>query len=243
VPFLCARESYSWDFLAQDLKLPEKNVYRTGDSAFWNSHVEDDRALIDSVYQGLGVPADAAIFGMTVVKWSFPKSREPAAMLDRYTTAVARAADHMAETFGLTPVIFNQVSEDLPASLEVQRKARHKVIVDQTSREPDILRAMIARSKVFLGTRFHSCIFSMMAGRPTFAIAYLPKTEFIMNDLKLSHRHTPIDAIDYDYMIGRLSADFEENARAEAEIQNAVSVYQRDFTRLQDILNLIGARQ
>ncbi|MDB5556467.1 MAG: hypothetical protein JWL86_6451, partial [Rhizobium sp.] len=243
VPFLCARESYSWDFLAHDLKLPEKNVYRTGDSAFWNSHVEDNPDLIDGVYESLGVARDAPIFGMTVVKWSFPKSKEPAVMLGRYTDAVARAADHMAEKYGLTPVIFNQVSEDLPASLEVQRKAKCKVIVDQTSREPDVLRAMIARSKVFLGTRFHSCIFSMMAGRPTFAIAYLPKTEYIMNDLKLSHRHTPIDKINYDYLIKTISQDYENLSQAEAEIQNAVKVYQTEFTRLQDILGLIGTRR
>lgn len=243
VPFLCARESYSYDFLAHDLKLPEKNVYRTGDSAFWNTHVEDNPALIDGIFESLGVVRGQPIFGMTVVKWSFPKSKSSAADLDRYTTAVARAADHMAETYGLQPVIFNQVSEDLPASLDVQRKAKSKVIVDQTSREPDILRAMIQRSKVFLGTRFHSCIFAMMAGRPTFAIAYLPKTEYIMNDLKLSHRHTPIDKIDYDYLIARVSGDYADLSASEAEIQNAVRVYQQNFTRLQDILGLIGTKR
>ena len=243
VPYLCARESYSWDFLALDLKLPEKNVYRTGDSAFWNTHVEDDPGLIDGLFESLGVAKDKPIFGMTVVKWSFPKSKTAAADLDRYTDAAARAADHMAEAYGLQPVIFNQVSEDLPASLDVQRKAKCKVIVDQTSREPDILRAMIARSKIFLGTRFHSCIFSMMAGRPTFAIAYLPKTEYIMNDLELSHRHTPIDAIDYDYLIGRIAEDYENLSQAEDEIRNAVLVYQKNFTRLQDILGLIGAKR
>lgn len=243
VPYLCARESYSYDFLAHDLKLPEKNVYRTGDSAFWNTHVEDNPGLIDGIFENLGVPKDKPVFGMTVVKWSFPKSKTAAADLDRYTDAVARAADHMAETYGLQPVIFNQVSEDLPASLDVQRKAMGKVIVDQTSREPDILRAMIARSRVFLGTRFHSCIFSMMAGRPTFAIAYLPKTEYIMNDLKLTHRHTPIDAMDYDYLIKQIGGDFENLSQAEAEIRNAVLVYQKDFTRLQDILGLIGAKR
>jgi colanic acid/amylovoran biosynthesis protein len=243
VPFLCARESYSWDFLAHELKLPEKNVYRTGDSAFWNDRVEDNRELVDRIYSEIGIAPGAPILGMTVVGWSFPKSKEPAAAYDRYTTAVARVADHMSSTYGLIPVIFNQVSEDLPTAYEVQKKAKHPVVIDAVSREPDILRALITRSKVFLGTRFHSCIFAMMAGRPTFAIAYLPKTEYIMNDLKLTHRHTPIDAIDYDYMIKQLSADYENLAGAEQEIQNAVKVYQQNFTRLQDILGLIGRKK
>lgn len=243
VPFLCARESYSWDFLAHELKLPEKNVYRTGDSAFWNDRVEDNRALVDGVYASLNVPPERPVLGMTVVGWSFPKSKQPQAAYERYTDAVAYVADHMSEAFGVAPVIFNQVSADLPTAYAVQKKALHPVFIDATSREPDVLRALITRSKVFLGTRFHSCIFAMMAGRPTFAIAYLPKTEYIMNDLKLAHRHTPIDAIDFDYMIRQLSSDFENNAGAEAEIQNAVKVYQQSFTRLQDILGMIGAKQ
>lgn len=242
VPFLCARESYSYDFLAHELKLPEKQIFRTGDSAFWNDRVEDDADLVDGIYRQIGVDPAKPIFGMTVVNWSFPKSKEPRADYERYTDAVARAADHMSETHGVTPVIFNQVSEDLPTAYDVQKKAKHPVVIDAVSREPDILRALIRRSSVFLGTRFHSCIFAMMAGRPTFAIAYLPKTEYIMNDLKLSHRHTPIDKIDYGYLIERVSKDYADLAASEAEIQNAVKVYQTNFTRLQDILAKIGSR-
>jgi colanic acid/amylovoran biosynthesis protein len=239
VPFNCARESYSYGFLTNDLGLPESQVFRTGDSAFWNDRVENDRVMIDKIYGELGVNPDTRIFGMTVVNWSFPKSTEKAAAFSRYTDAVARAADHMSEIHGLTPVIFNQVSEDLPAALDVQKKARFPIIIDTVSREPDILRALISQASVFLGTRFHSCIFAMMAGRPTFAIAYLPKTEYIMNDLKLSHRHTPIDAIDYDHLIGRVSNDYANLAAAEQEIRDAVLAYQKNFTRLQDILGLI----
>lgn len=243
VPFLCARESYSWDFLAHELGLPEKNIYRTGDSAFWNDRVEDNKALVDAVYASLRVAPDKPVLGMTVVGWSFPKSKEPQAAYERYTDAVARVADHMSETYGMAPVIFNQVSEDLPTAYAVQKKAKHPIAIDASSREPDVLRALITRSRVFLGTRFHSCIFAMMAGRPTFAIAYLPKTEYIMNDLKLSQRHTPIDAIDYDYMIRQVSSDYENLAAGEAEIQNAVKVYQQNFTRLQDILGMIGTKK
>jgi colanic acid/amylovoran biosynthesis protein len=243
VPFLCARESYSWDFLVHDLGLPERQVFRTGDSAFWNDRVEDDRDRIDAIYAALGVASDKPILGMTVVGWSFPKSKDPVAAYGRYTDAVARAADRLSEQYGLTPVIFNQVSADLPTAHAVRSKAKHKIIIDETSREPDILRAMIQRSEIFLGTRFHSCIFAMMAGRPTFAIAYLPKTEYIMNDLKLSHRHTPIDAVDYDYMIERLSSDHEHLGDSETEIRDAVNVYRSEFTRLQDILGLIGGNR
>ncbi len=238
VQYLCARESYSYGFLTKDLGLKPATVYRTGDSAFWNEHVEDDSALIDGIFASFGLVESAPIFGITVVGWSFPKSVRPQEDYDLYTSAVAKAADHMSETYGLTPVIFNQVSSDLPTALEIAKKARHPVLIDKTGREPDILRAMIARSTVFLGTRFHSCIFAMMAGRPTFAISYLPKTEYIMNDLKLSTRHTPIDAIDMGRLLSKISSDYEGHDQACGEIRNAVSAYRQNYARLQDILAL-----
>jgi colanic acid/amylovoran biosynthesis protein len=242
VDYNCARESYSYDFLTRELGLGEAKVFRTGDSAFWNDRVEGDDALVDGIFAKLGVKPDAGIFGMTVVGWSFPKSANSQQDYRTYVDAVAKIADHMSETFGLTPVIFNQVSDDLPTALEVRNKARHPVIIDETSREPDLLRAMIQRSKVFLGTRFHSCIFAMMAGRPTFAIAYLPKTEYIMNDLKLATRHTPIDAIDLNHVLASLTSDCTHLAQAEGEIRDAVSAYRRHYARLQDILDLIEKR-
>lgn len=238
----CARESYSYEFLTKKLGIPETQVFRTGDSAFWNDHVEDNAALIDATFTTLGVAPGAPIFGITVVGWSFPKSSNMARDYDAYVSAVASVADHISEKYGLTPVIFNQVSDDMPTAFEVRRKARHPIIVDETNREPDQLRAMITRSTVFLGTRFHSCIFAMMAGRPTFAIAYLPKTSYIMNDLKLGARHTPIEAIDMDYLLAQVSSDCENVAAAEGEIRGAVQTYRSHYARMQDILDLIDVK-
>ena len=51
----------------------------------------------------------------------------------------------------------------------------------------------------------------------------------------------PARARDYDYLIKRISQDYENLSQAEDEIRNAVLVYQKNFTRLQDILGLIGA--
>jgi colanic acid/amylovoran biosynthesis protein len=127
----------------------------------------------------------------------------------------------------------------LAAAFGVRRMAKHPIIIDETSRDPPILRALIARSTIFLETRFHSCIFAMLAGRPTFAIAYLPKTTFIMNDLLLQDRHTPIDAIDVDAVLKKLSCDLENIVVAESEISVAISNYRRRYARLYDIMTLV----
>jgi len=239
VSHLCPRESYSADFLIRELGIPDQQVYRTGDSAFWNDRVEEDDAVIAPELRRLGLGEVKPVLGMTVVGWTFPRHAQPDAAYDSYVSAVAEIADRMAAKHGVLPVIFNQVSEDLPTALLVKKRAKTRIVVDEKSHEPWILRALIRRSTVFLGTRFHSCIFSMMAGRPTFAISYLPKTEYIMSDLTLGNRSTPIDDVEVERVVERLSADLSDLARAELEISSAVSGYQRDFRRLQDVMRSI----
>ncbi|MGN5478236.1 polysaccharide pyruvyl transferase family protein [Cupriavidus basilensis] len=239
VSHLCPRESYSANFLVRELGIPDRQVYRTGDSAFWNDRVEEDDAVIAPELRRLGLDDGKPVLGMTVVGWTFPRHAHPGAAYDSYVSAVAEIADRMASKHGVLPIIFNQVSEDLPTALLVKKRAKTQIVIDEKSHEPWILRALIRRSTIFLGTRFHSCIFSMMAGRPTFAISYLPKTEYIMSDLRLGNRATPIDDVEVERVVERLSADLSDLARAELEISSAVSAYQRDFTRLQDVMRSI----
>jgi colanic acid/amylovoran biosynthesis protein len=239
VPYLCARESYSFNFLTEELRCPADRVFRVGDSAFWNDQVDQDSEMIDREFAKLGIQPGQAVFGMTVVGWSFPRSRNPKAAHAVYVDALARIADYIAQSYRLTPIIFNQVSEDLPTAFDVRNAAKYPIIVDETSRDPPALRALIARSTLFLGTRFHSCIFAMIAGRPTFAIAYLPKTEFIMHDLLLEGRYTPIDSINVDAVLKKFSADLENLSQAESEISTAVSSYRRRFTKFHEIITLM----
>lgn len=241
VPYICTRESYSYNFLHNQLKIPASQIYQTGDSAFWNDRIETNECDIGSEIVRLNV-VDKNIFGMTVVGWTFPKSDDPNNAYIRYVSAMANIADYMASRYKLTPVIFNQVTDDLDTAFEVKRRAKYQVIVDEKSHEPEVLRALIKRSVVFVGTRFHSCIFSIMAGRPTFAISYLPKTEFIMNDLQLNLRYAPIDSLNIDYVISQISNDLDHLDTAEARMVEAVEAYQSNFSRLEDVLRLAASR-
>jgi colanic acid/amylovoran biosynthesis protein len=242
IPYICARESYSYQFLTRELGLPPGHIYKTGDSAFWNFNVEQDQSLVGARLSDIGLRPDEKIFGMTVVGWNFPKSDDPSASYERYVDAIASIADYVAKEHGLRPVVFNQVSEDLPTARLVRERATSPIYVDERDHEPWVLRALLQRSVVFLGTRFHSCIFSLMAGRPTFAVAYLPKTEHILNDLGLASRHTSIDSIDVRRLLNQLTADINDPDRAEREIDEATKAYRREFKRLGDVLRIVGSR-
>ena len=234
---VCARESYSWEFLHRTLNLPEKVLRRSGDSAFWNTNISKDTASSQAAWSEIGIdPETGPILGLTVVDWSFPKSTDMVAARANYVQGLARVIDHMTTRHGFRAVIFNQVSEDLGMANRVASASTAPVLIDRVSREPDVLRALIARSTLFLGTRFHSCIFAMMAHRPTFAIAYLPKTSFILRDLDLEARQTPITEFDPEAVIAALERDLADLPVARAEIEAAVSRYRDTHARLSDVL-------
>lgn len=235
---ICPRESYSHAFLTEDLGLAEDNIRPAGDSAFWNDEVTEDSAAVDAAWQEAGFPGPQGrpVLGLSTVNWTFPKLPDMEAAREAYVQAMAQLIDHCAAQHGAVPVILNQVSDDAPMSRRIAEAAQAQVYVDSVSREPDILRAMIARSSVFVGTRFHSCIFAMMAGRPTQAVAYLPKTSFILKDLGLEHRQVDIDTVQAAQLIAAVDRDFADLPRAEAEIQGAVSRYRTERLRLRDVL-------
>lgn len=236
---ICARESFSYEFLTGTLSLPSNQVYPAGDSAFWNDCVNRDAAAIECLWKEGNFPdtKNRKVLGITVVDWNFPKSIN--AELDRsnYIRTIAQIIDHFVEAHDMIPIIFNQVSDDIGIALEVASEARSHVHVDSVDREPCILRALISKATVFVGTRFHSCIFAMMAGRPTFAIAYLPKTSNILIDLGLQHRETPIDALSAATIIASVEKDLSDLNAAESEIAEAVARYRSTRARLSDLID------
>ncbi|KQX42486.1 hypothetical protein ASD04_00485 [Devosia sp. Root436] len=236
---ICAREQYSFDFLSSTLRLDSDIIARTGDSAFWNMEATTKKDEVDAQFLRLGISTAAPILGLTVVNWHFPGLSPAERLKSSYVKALTEIVEAVSGQFGLQPVIFNQVSEDLPLALEVQRLAKVHIAVDQMEHEPGVLRGMIGRSTVFLGTRFHSCIFAIMAGRPVFSIAYLPKTSSIMADLGLADRYCHIEAVEVERIVEQISFDVSNLVESQDRISDAVVQYRKKFGNFSDVLSTI----
>lgn len=235
---ICTRESYSHDFLVREIGLSESLLRRSGDSAFWNEEVATDPARIADAWREMDIDPERCgpILGLTVVDWSFPKAPDVEAQREGYVRGLATVIDHMSVHHGMRAVIFNQVTHDLGMAHRVASACRAPVAIDRIAREPEALRALIAHSTIFLGTRFHSCIFAMMAGCPTFAIAYLPKTSFILRDLKLETRQVPITDFVPAPVIAALEGDLCDLDAARSRVEEAVKAYRCTHARLSDTL-------
>lgn len=241
VDICCVRESYSYNFMVADLKVPEIHVKRAGDSAFWNSDVLLDSELVDAHWRATGLPdcTGKKVLGITVVDWSYPKQSDPTAQRAAYIRKMACMIDSLVAEYDVVPIIFNQVSDDLNIAWDIVRLAESKVYIDERSHEPKILRALISRATVFIGTRFHSCIFAILAGRPTVAISYLPKTTYILEDLRLFDRHVSINDLDEVKLSELLRRDLNNVPAAEQEVRVAVATYKKNFLRLSNYLRTL----
>ncbi len=183
---ICARENYTFEFLTKTLKLPHVLIEKTGDSAFWGSELEYCNSEIESEYKKLGINLSDKIFGITLVDWSFPNLPNPTLMKEKYLDELTKVIKYLIENLKFKVVVFNQVSEDLNLALDLAKNFKSNLVVQTKELKPNTLKGMFKHCKMFLGTRFHSCIFSLQAGIPTYAISYLPKTDNIMKELGLT---------------------------------------------------------
>lgn len=235
---VCVRESYSEKFVVNELGVPKQLVLRAGDSAFWNRNEVFEKEALDKNWSDANLPVanEQPILGITVVGWTFPHSSSPDEEMRKYLQDLARVIDDAVFAHGVVPVVFNQVSDDLDTAIKLSEYCKSKIYIDRVSREADILRGMIRRSAFFIGTRFHSCIFALMAGVPTYAIAYLPKTKYILKDLGLERCSSDITDVRPAEVTRALDQALQDRNKAMKEVAECVSKYQANFARLRDAL-------
>ncbi len=211
------REPESLIFIGGLFPLSERDtamqkVRLVGDLAFWfrrphQSPVEEECAR-------LGIDPKRSLLGLTVVDWNFPRTADPELARSRYLESLSGLIRHVQAAHSHQIVIFNQVAHDLSLARELGR--RHPgIIIDALERDAGVFSKLIGLCDVFIGTRFHSCIFALMESVPTIAVAYLPKTTGIMHDLDLDDLVLDIHHVSGEQFI----ALFERAVRDRDEIQ------------------------
>jgi len=233
---MCVREDYSRQFLITELGIGSEKVVVTGDSAFWNLHVTRNRSEIDQFLQEIGLEQGEQFVGATVVDWPFPHRVNPTEDKAKYEDGLVYSFAKLHREHGLRTVIFNQVASDLNLAQRIADRSGEYVLVHKTETEPEILRAAIGRARIFVGTRFHSCIFAMMEARPLTAISYLPKTEFIMRDLGLEDLAIDIASIDRKALSRLVVESLEQEKAASARINEAVNHYRSTKMHFGEVL-------
>ncbi len=158
--------------------------------------------------------------GVTARWWSFPTSENSSSMRERYEIELAAALDQIVESYRAEIVFLPQVIVPFTDDDRiVQKKIRdrmkyqdHCVLLDQDYSPGDLI-DVISSMDFMIATRFHSAIFSLLAGTPVLAIAYEIKTEGILTQLGLERWFLEITDFDRSSLFARFSEMVEQRAQ------------------------------
>lgn len=167
-----------------------------------------DIQYIDSLMHKYKLNNEDKIVGITVRPWRFPGHNNPEELYQQYIDAIAEFASYVT-TQGYKVVVCNQSIG--PNSHEDDRNAIKDLLeISQDitwineNLHCDVLKALYSRFYCFLGTRFHSIIFSLTSSIPSIAIGYGGnKARGIMSEFGLDDYVIPIDLVQADSLISR----------------------------------------
>jgi colanic acid/amylovoran biosynthesis protein len=190
---VCVREEFSREFVLDVLGVPQDKVVRTTDLALEGIKPPDREAGVQLMSE-IGI--NGHFIGVTIVDWAFPSSFNPEEDKRTYILKMAELFRSLHSKTGLDIVVFNQVSSDLNCANEIASLTGDFITVDHRDCSTRDMLNMISLSQLFIGSRFHSCVFALLAVVPTISISYTYKSTGIMNDLQLSD--SVFDIVDFD---------------------------------------------
>lgn len=163
------------------------------------------------ILKSYGFTRENKIIGMTVRPWRFPGKSNPKELFERYLHSLKKLIEHLNEQ-GFDVVLFNQSIG--PNAHEDDRNAIEKLIQICDNKNTnlftwvnknltcDLLKSIYANMFFFVGTRFHSLIFSMTSEVPSISIAYGGnKGVGIMKDFELGDYIVKIDDVNQEKLI------------------------------------------
>jgi colanic acid/amylovoran biosynthesis protein len=187
---ILARENISAQKISQ---LLNKSVTVSPDLGFYLK--ASDKDVGRKILNRYGFSQDDKVVGITIRPWRFPGKDNPEELYEKYINSVKALALHIQQE-GFKVAFFNQSLG--PNAHEDDRNAiqyliskfdesdKHKFVWVNDNFNCEDLKSIYSNLFFFIGTRFHSVIFSMTSLVPSIAIGYGGnKAKGIMSDFQL----------------------------------------------------------
>lgn len=186
VDLITVRDDFSKQFLDElDLKQP---VPVTADAAFLLPSITREQA-ISLLSPEIDIKRGGIMVGITAINRDYAP-KDGVGVVDNYIKVMAQAIDYLICRYDAEIVFFphntvvgSQRNDRLAASNIIEQvKEQSRVTLLAGEYSPEELKGMYGCMDLFIGTRLHSCIFSLGARVPTIGIEY---------DFR-GHKHTGI---------------------------------------------------
>ena len=226
-------------------KLLGKNIPVEMDLGFFLEKGSEEKAL--EILNKYHLSPDDKIVGITVRPWRFPRKENPLELYEKYLDSVYKLANFAIKK-GFKIALCNQSigpnshEDDRNAIKDLLKKFdnNNNVVWINENLECDDLKAVYSYFSVFVGTRFHSVIFSLTSLVPSIAIGYGGnKAKGIMGDFNFDDLVVQIEDVTADSLI-KMFIEITDNYEAS---KNKISdyLYKLDVSRnrvISDILKL-----
>lgn len=222
-----ARENVSAESLG---KLLGKKIPVEMDLGFFLNKGSQEKAI--SILKKYNLSKEDKIVGITIRPWRFPGYSNPEELYQKYIRSVLDLTNYIVEK-GYKVAFCNQSlgpnshEDDRNAIQHLLTKIEHEnVIWINENLTCEELKAVYSNFHFFVGTRFHSIIFSLTSLVPSIAIGYGGnKAKGIMGDFNLNQYVIQIHEVESDKLIQMFD--------------DAIANYEGIRTTLRDRMNLV----
>ncbi|NML56929.1 polysaccharide pyruvyl transferase family protein [Chryseobacterium cheonjiense] len=236
-----ARENVSAQSLGQ---LMGKKIPVEMDLGFFLEKGSQEEAI--KILDKYNLSKDDKIVGVTIRPWRFPGLSNPEALYQKYINSVADLTKHLLAK-GYKVALCNQSLG--PNSHEDDRNAINDLLAKvkdpnmiwiNENLSCDILKAVYSNFYFFVGTRFHSIIFSLTSLVPSIAIGYGGnKAKGIMGDFSLNNYVVQIQDVQSDLLIDMFDKAISEYDTIKNQLNRSMGLVAESRNRLiQDIKSL-----
>jgi len=180
----------------------------------------------NSLLEKYGLSKEEKIIGITVRPWRFPGAENPGSKYLNYINSVTHLIKHLIE-INYKVALCNQSigpnahEDDRNAINEVTSSISSKNLVWINEDLPcDELKSLYSNFHAFIGTRFHSVIFSLTSTVPSIAIGYGGnKAEGIMSDFNLKEFVVQIEDVSSTILIEKFNELIKNHEKIKCELK------------------------
>lgn len=166
------RDSESFNEIkAMGIKKP--NIYVTSDPAILLEPAA--KSDVDKLIEYEKIPLDKPLIGFSIRKWADSS----------YVNQIAKIADYCVKNFDAHPVFIPmQYPGDFEISKAIKSRMEYSSSIITSIYTPELLLGLTARLELMVGMRLHSVIYAASRCIPLMGLAYEPKVESFLKEIK-----------------------------------------------------------
>jgi colanic acid/amylovoran biosynthesis protein len=227
-------------------------VFETADAAFTLPVISQEEAL-SLIERETEIPKNELMVGITAIYRDFPSQKgQIEETVENYLKAMAEAIDYIitklnayAIFFPHNKTIYTNRNDEL-ASMKIFEKIKNKskmtILTDDYS--PEQLKGMYGCMSLFIGTRYHSCIFALSMNVPTIPIGYTHKAPGITKMLGLEAYLVDINTITTHELTSKIDKIWAERDEVKKNLEKNIKVMQaKSMENVRLAVEYLGLRE